>query len=471
MKKLNVPHAGGGTRPKLYKLLIIMKLTAIFLIVVCVHASANGFSQNDVSLSYKNIELKKLFNVIQKNTPYRFLYEDAQIPKDLKVDVAFEHAKITSVLDEVLRNTPLKYRILNHNLIVVSTAATEAPRYIIRGKITDELNNPLSGVSISVKNTNTGVFTNETGDFSIEAPQNSVLEISYIGYLTQEVSVSGDATLTLRLVLANQNMQDVVVVGYGTQKKVNLTGAVDGVTAKQIENRPLMNLGAGLQGLIPNLNITIPNGRATTAPSFNIRGVTSINGGDPLILVDNIPFTMAEAARLNPNDVEAVTVLKDASSAAIYGARAAFGVVLITTKSAKSNKLNVSVNSNIAFRTIGKMPELVTDPFLIMKYKHEAAYPLYELYDEAARVYAKQRSEDPTLPAVITDPSDPDYWLYYGSTDWIKESYNKTAPTYITNVSVSQRTDKLSYYLSGEYYQQDGLLRYGHDIYKRYNVR
>jgi hypothetical protein len=216
------------------------------LIVVCVHASANGFAQNDVSVSYKDIELKRLFSIIQKNTSYRFLYEDAQIPKNLKVDVAFERAPITNVLDAVFRNTSLRYRILNHNLIVVSAGATESPRYVVKGKITDETGNALSGVSISVKNTNTGVFTNEAGEFSVEAPENSVLEISYIGYLSQEVTVNANATLSIRLVLANQNMQDVVVVGYGTQKKINLTGAVDGVTAKQIENRPLMNLGAGL---------------------------------------------------------------------------------------------------------------------------------------------------------------------------------------------------------------------------------
>lgn len=473
MKKLIPPQSEGGVCPKLYKLLLVMKLTAILLIVVCLQASATGYAQNDVSLNVKNMELKKLFSLIQQKTSYRFLYEDEQLPKNTRIDVQVKNASIQSVLNEVLKNTGLNYRILNSTLVVLSNSHSPAAMLSrnVTGRITDENGQPLAGVSIKVKGSATGVSTDAEGNFSIETPDKSTLEVSYVGYLQQEIDVKDGSALNIQLIPADKNMQEVVVVGYGTQKKVNLTGAVDAVTGKQLENRPLMNLGGGLQGLIPNLNISIPNGRATTAPAFNIRGMTSLNGGDPLILVDNIPFTAAEVARLNPNDVESVTVLKDAASAAIYGARAAFGVVLINTKSAKGNKLNVSLNANTAFRTIGKTPELVTDPYLIMKYKHDAAVPLYDLYPEAARAYAKQRSEDPSLPAVILDPTNPQYWSYYGSTDWLKEAYNTSAPTYNTNLSISQKTDRLSYYLSGEYYRQDGLLRYGNDIYKRYNVR
>lgn len=470
MKKLVVSQSMRDTYPKLYKLLIVMKLTAILLIVVCLQASATGYSQNDVSISVKNIELKKLFSLIQKQTSYRFLYEDEQLPKDTRINLDVQKASIQTVLNSVLLNTTLKYRILNDNLVVLTTVK-EINSRVVRGKIIDETGQPLPGVSIKIKGSASGVSSGTDGTFSIEVPDKSIIEISYIGYLTQEIELINDAPLAVQMVLADKNMQEVVVIGYGTQKKINLTGAVDGITARQIENRPLMNLGSGLQGLIPNLNITIPNGRATTAPSFNIRGVTSINGGAPLILVDNIPFTLEEVARINPNDVESVNVLKDAASAAIYGARAAFGVVLINTKSAKGNKLNVSLNANTSLRTIGKIPELITDPLLIMQNKHEAAVPLYDLYDDAARVYAKQRSEDPSLPAVITDPSNPQYWAYYGSTNWLKESYAKTAPTYNANLSISKKSENLSYYLSGEYYRQDGLLRYGNDIYNRYNVR
>lgn len=470
MKKLIVFPSGGDTCQKFLKLLIIMKLTAIFLIVVCLHASATGYSQNDISISVKNVELKKLFNIIQRQTEYRFLYEDAQLPKDTKINLDVKKVSIQALLNTVLSNTALKYRILNDNLVVLSTVSKEVNSLAIKGRIVDESGGPLQGVSVRLKGSNAGVSTAADGTFSIEVPENSILEISFIGYITQEITVKKETTINLQLVPGDKNLDEVVVVGFGMQKKVNLTGAVDMVTAKQLESRPIANLGSGLQGLIPNLNITVSNGRATTNPAFNIRGFTSINGGDPLILVDNIPYSMDEIARINPNDVEAVSVLKDAAAAAIYGARGAFGVVLITTKKAKGNKLNIAVNGMVGYRTIGKMPALVTDPYTVMDMKTEAGKPLYNLYPESVREYAKQRSQDPSLPAVTLADNGND-WVYTGATDWLKEAYNNTAPTYNTNISISKRSDKLSYYFSGDYYRQDGLLKYGNDIYNRYNVR
>ncbi|ULT28352.1 TonB-dependent receptor plug domain-containing protein [Sphingobacterium sp. E70] len=242
------------------------------------------------------------------------------------------------------------------------------------------------------------------------------------------------------------------------------------ISSKQLESRPIANLGAGLQGLIPNLNITTSNGRASTNPEFNVRGFTSLNGGAPLILVDNIPYSPDEVARINPNDVESVSVLKDAASAAIYGARGGFGVVLITTKKAKSGQLDVNFSTNVGYRTLGKLPEFITDPYEVMAIKHEAGKPLYNSYPESAREYAKKRSLDPSLPAVTLSDNGQD-WVYTGSTDWLKEAYNKTAPTYNANLSIAKKSDKIGYYLSSDYYRQDGLLKYGNDIYKRYNVR
>ncbi|MBO9638658.1 MAG: TonB-dependent receptor plug domain-containing protein, partial [Siphonobacter aquaeclarae] len=271
---------------------------------------------------------------------------------------------------------------------------TLAEDWPVQGRVTDENGEPLHGATVSLKGTTQGTTTDAQGRFTLQVPGvGAVLQISYVGFASQQVTIHSRSELKIRLKQVDGSLNEVVVVGFGTQKKVNLTGAVDQVTAQQLESRPITNLGAGLQGLIPNLNVTNPSGRAGTAPSFNIRGFTSINGGSPLLLVDNVPFSADELARLNPNDVESVTVLKDASSAAVYGARAAFGVVLITTKSAKSDKLSVSVNANTAFRTVGKLPELVTDPLAVMEYKHDAAYPLYNLYPDAVKVYARERSK------------------------------------------------------------------------------
>lgn len=471
MKKMIVPQSLWDNHAKFRKLLIVMNLTAILSIVVCLQVSAIGYGQNKVSIKAKNIELKQLFSMLQRQTDYRFLYEDTKLPKNARVDVEVENQSIQHVLDNALKNSSLYYKVLNNNLVVISSLSPASLPDLLKGEIRNETGEPLPGANIRVKGSNSGTTSDEDGRFAIEVTENSILVISFIGYITQEVKAPAAGQLRISLVPGDRNLNEVVVVGFGVQKKANLTGAVDAVTAQQLESRPLTSLGAGLQGLIPNLNIALSNGRATTAASFNIRGFTSINGGEPLILVDNVPFTMSEIALFNPNDIETVSVLKDAAAAAIYGARAAFGVVLITTKTAKGNKMNVSLNANMAIRTVGKLPELVTDPYLVMQYKHDAAVPLYNLFPDAVREYAKERSANPSLPAVIPNPTNPANWAYYGATDWMKEAYLSNAPTYNTNLSLSKKSDKVSYYFSGDYYRQDGMLRYGNDVYHRYNAR
>lgn len=341
----------------------------------------------------------------------------------------------------------------------------------VKGTVIDSrTGEPIIGANIVVKGTTNGTITGVDGDYSLKAPVGSVLEISFIGYKT--VTVKAVAGLQkIRLQEDSSLLDEVVVVGYGTQKKVNLSGAVDAISSEALEDRPIINAGQGLQGVIPNLNITISNGAANSTPSFNIRGETSLNGGDPLILVDNIPTTSGELSRLNTNDIESVSVLKDAASAAIYGARAAFGVILVTTKRAKSEKIAINVNAFYSTRKVTRVPEHVTDPYTVMKIKHDAATPLYNLYPEKQLEIGKYFSEHPNEDRVVINPDDPESWLYYGSTDWMDEVYESSAPSYTVNFNISQKAKKTSYYLSGEYARQDGMLRYGNDIYDRYNIR
>lgn len=338
-----------------------------------------------------------------------------------------------------------------------------------QGKVTHE-GRALQGVSVALKSDRSiATITRADGTFSLNVPSGAPLVFSYVGYETVEVNAS--TNMTIQLTSSAETLEDLIVVGFGKQKKVNLLGAVDQISAKQFENRPVTNLGAALQGLIPNLNITNGSGNPTSAAGFNIRGTTSINGGSPLILVDNVPHTEAEVARLNPNDFATVTVLKDGSSAAIYGARAAFGVVLITTKTPTSDKVQVNVGYNASFRTVGKMPEVVTDPLTVMEYKRLAATPLYDLFPDAVREYAKQIQSDPSLPRVILDPTNKLNYAYYGSTDWMGESYNKSAPTHTANLTIGKKAESLSYLFSGEYYKQDGMMKFGKDVLNRYNAR
>jgi len=453
--------------PPAFKTLCMIKLSTLSLLSLALGAHASGTAQT-VNLSLKKVKVEKVLQEISKQTDLRFFYDEKLLDNLQPISVDANHASISQVLSKALKGQNLSFQILNNTIVISEKQRTDIE---ITGTVRDA-QSALAGVTVSVEgNSALSTKTDANGHFSLRIPEKAVLTFQYMGYTTERIQVGNQRTLNVTLQTSTSQLDEVVVVGYGTQRKINLTGAVDQISAKEIENRPVTNLGAALQGLIPNLNITNASGNPSQSAKFNIRGITSINGGEPLILVDNIPVTGDELARLNPNDFENVSVLKDAASAAIYGARGAFGVVLVTTKSAKSEKLQVNVGMSTQWRTTGKLPEIVTDPLTVMQYKHDAAYPLYDLYPDAVREYAKKLQQDPSLPNTILDPTNPEKWAYYGQTDWMKEAYKKMAPTNTLNLSLGKRTDKLSYLFSGEYYKLDGALKYGNDKLNRYNVR
>ena len=215
----------------------------------------------------------------------------------------------------------------------------------ISGIVEDALG-PITGANVIIKGSTIGVITDVDGKFVLEnVPSNAILQVSFMGYHPKEVKVGNSASLKIRLVEDTQTLDEVVVVGYGTQKKVNLTGAVTQVTSKELENRPVAKATQMLQGVMPNVNITFSTAQPGAGGSVQIRGRGSVNGGEPLILIDGVP---GDINRINPNDIESVSVLKDAAASAIYGARGAFGVVLVTTKNAKSGKMSITYNGFLA---------------------------------------------------------------------------------------------------------------------------
>ncbi len=468
-------------RPCATKFLLVMKLIIVLMVTCLLQVNASTSNAQSLSLVQKNITIKQVFKAIRKQTGYNVLWEADKLQTNKTIDAKFENASLNEVLGKCLEGKALTYAIDEKTIIIKAKPLSLLDRLInilqaieINGKVLDEKGGTLPNASILIKGTKTYHKTDENGNFKFSVPdEGAILVVSYLGYKTQEVAVSKSGAVNITLQPDLADLEDVVVVGYGTQKRANLTGAVDAITAKQLENRPIANLGQGLQGLIPNLNISIANGRPNTAPDFNVRGFASINGsGAPLILVDNVPFSASELLTLNPADIESVSVLKDAAASAIYGARAPFGVVLVITKSAKSNKLNVGVNSYMAFRTVGKLPEVVTDPYEVLKVKNEAAFPLYNpAYSAALVEAARLRSLDPSRPDVIADPTDPNKWFYIGSTDWLKEAYEQSAPTYNVGVNVSKKADQLSYYLSANYYRQKGMIRGADENNNIYNLR
>lgn len=340
-----------------------------------------------------------------------------------------------------------------------------------KGLVSDEKNLPIPGATVRNISTGAQAQTDESGRFSMVIKKGDTIQISYVGYDTKTEVFNGQERFILQTQYADLN--EVVVVGYGTQKKVNLSGAVDFVSGEVLESRPISNISQGLQGMVPNLNIQFNSGAPGEAANINIRGMTSINGGDPLILVDNVPVSSAELNRISPQDIESLSVIKDASAAAIYGARASFGVILITTKSGKG-PLKITYNNNFTFNTPTVMPDKITDPYVFSR--------LLELstnntpwdnvnYSDQYYQYAKERSDDPQIAGVRIDPSNPEQWEYMGNRDWTRYFLSDWNFTQNHDLSLSGSSDKVNYYLSTGYNRQNSPIKIADDYFDRFSIR
>ena len=343
------------------------------------------------------------------------------------------------------------------------------------GVVKDATGETIIGASVVVKGSTNGTITGIDGDFSLSnVPKGSTIVISFVGYQTQEIKWTG---VPLNIILSDDTkvLDEVVVVGYGTQKKVNVTGAVSMVGSDVIESRPVANVSQALQGAVPGLNLSTSSsgGDLNTSMNINIRGTGSIGDGSvdsPLILIDGIE---GDLNSLNPNDVESVSVLKDAASASIYGSRAPFGVILVTTKSGKSGKTTINYNNNFRWGQPVRIPKQM-DSYTFATFYNDANI------NSGAGAYFNaehlQRIKD-YLDGKITDgvlaAANNKYWLdgYAGgnaNTDWYDVIYREWTSSQEHNLSFSGGNDKVNYYISGNFMDQKGLMEFNQDTYKRY---
>lgn len=366
-----------------------------------------------------------------------------------------------------------------HHTAVAYKHSTLVRRRPVTGVVTDEKGAPLVGVTIKVEGSGQGTVTDAKGNFTLDVSDSAILEISYIGYQTQRVTVGNTAELHIQLKAAASGLNEIVVVGYGTEKKKDLTGAVSQVSGDVLNNRSLPNLTQGLQGEIPNLNLTMLDGKPIQSPEYNVRGTTSIGeGGHALVLIDGVE---GDPSMINPNDVASVTVLKDAASAAIYGARGAFGVVLITTKEPKKGKTSITYSSDYSFKSPTAVPDEVTNGYMYAKMFSEAWSATYNYTQIAQNINKTQKfsqeyldalkkhDEDPSLPK--TEVNDNGEYVYYHNTDWYDLLYKPHNFATSQNLSASGSSDKASFYITGRYYNQTGIFRYNSDDYRMYNLR
>ena len=358
-------------------------------------------------------------------------------------------------------------------------ATSHSQDNVISGKVTGTDKTPLQGVTVSVAGTKTQTITNADGTYAINVPANATdLTFTYVNARPVTEKINGRKVIDIQMLTESVQLGEVVVIGYGTQKKANLTGAVDQVTSEVLENRSIPNLTQGLQGVLPNLNIRMLDGKPNQAPRFNIRGTTSIGqGGSALVLIDGVE---GDPAVINPNDIASVSILKDASSAAIYGARGAFGVVLITTKNPAKGKTSITYTGNYTIKEPTQVPDFENDGYIFAKMFAESFVAWENTFPQAVNKTLKfsqaylaeleRRSHLTGLPEVEIDPATGEY-VYYASTDWYKQLYKNSSSAAEHNLTITGAGDRTTFLLTGRIYNQDGIFRYNTDDYRMLNFR
>lgn len=345
------------------------------------------------------------------------------------------------------------------------------PDITVFGLVVDNVGTPIPGATVSVQGLTIGTATDLEGRYTLSVPEGSTLVFSFIGFVSQQILVENQSEINVTLFEDTASLDEVVVVGYGTQKRVNLTGAVSQISSEVLADRPITNLGQGMQGMVPNLNVNVNSGAPGRGASFNIRGTTSINGGDPLILVDGV---VMDVNLINPDDIETISVLKDAASSAIYGARAAYGVILITTKDGKrSDKTSVSFSSNLSLNRPTARPAYMNS----LEYANwmNAANTTTNgsnYFDDETMEHIQAYYNDPENNEPVfhhsNDPSN--MWRYGGNTDWTDVMLKDQYAINNYNLSISGGSDKLNYYTSAGMLNQSGLMKWFDEKYQRINI-
>lgn len=440
-----------------------MKLSVFLLVCSIGLAQATGsYAQKaTVNLEIRNQTVKEVLDEIEQQSDFSFFFNIKHVDLNRKVSVVAKKSDIFKVLETVFAGTDVRYSVVDRK-IILSTEKLEVRQNNkdkkVTGAVKDQNGEPIIGANVSVKGTTVGTITGIDGDFILEVPENAVIQVSYIGYVSQEVRLGGKNHLDILMKEDSQALDEIVVVGYGVQKKVNLTGSVSSIKSAELERQPIVTMKDALAGLAPGLTVVKSSGQpGSSNPTITVRGVGTWKNAGPLILVDGMSMSIADVL---PNDIESISVLKDAASAAIYGSRAANGVILITTKKGKVGKVQVNYNGNVGWQQATRQPKSAT------------GWQYAELYNQAMLADGKALPDGTTT----TFPQDMIDRMKNGTgnidhneanTDWFDELL-RTALQHTHDLSVSGGNDRLQYVGTVGYAKQDGIIR---SSYERYNTR
>ncbi|WP_195437929.1 TonB-dependent receptor [Parabacteroides goldsteinii] len=456
-------------------------LSACFISISVNHLSALPISaqHEKLSINMQDKTLEDVFTFIENHSDYVFIYHASKIDLSHKVNVNIKDQPIKDILKDVFRGTGLTYVVKGRQIVVKKEDAPQTPGVksvavlqqqkgiTVSGNIKDDTGFPLIGVNVVIKGSNQGVITDVDGNFSMEdVPSSAILRFSYIGY--QPIEMKAQESIMLVMHEDNEKLEEVVVVGYGTQKKVNLTGAIEVVDGDRLKNRPSTNVSQVMQGTVSGVNFSYGNLGSEPGAKLNLQ----IRGqGEPYVLIDG---TVGDLNMIDPNDIENISVLKDAAASAIYGARAPYGVVIITTKSGKrEEKIQVDFSANVAFTKPIRKPRMV-DSYTFVR-------AMNEFHDNQgeSRLFAEETIDriiayinNPSLPETVPDATNSNQWATYllanGNNDWIDVHFGSGVRNQ-ENVSIKGGGKDLAFYLSAGHAYEKGILNFGKDTYRRIN--
>ncbi len=436
-----------------FKVFTVMKLTVLFLVLSVCQVMARAKAQEKITLSLNKVPISQVLAAIEKQGYYRFVYNSSLIDLKQKTSLEVKDATIDEVLKNLFTRTILSYNRLENNLIVVLENEILRKDITVTGKVSDASGNPLPGASVTIKGTSKGVTTDANGDYTISVPEKGTLVISSVGYTTQEISINDQTKIDIYLEASTaQQLNEVVVIGYGTARKGDITSSISTIKPDELKKTPSGALLNAVQGNVTGVQISSLGGPGD-APEINIRGIKSLNGGAILyvvdgVFVDNIDF-------LSPNDIQDFQILKDASSAAIYGYKASNGVILITTKGGRYNRdATVSYSGYYGIQRATNVIKMANaEQFANFAIESGSSAEIASV-DAAIARFGRSRI-NPNLPNV--------------NTDWYKEAL-RIAPIMNHDISIDGGSEKISYSVGGSFFSQDGTLDMKNN-YKRYNLR
>ena len=456
------------SRKKLSRLLCITALSACSVFAYA--------QQQPIHLTGNNLPLKSVFKQLEKQTELSIDYKSQDIDDSRIIKQMPKASTIQQAMEQLLNGTDCIAIFSNGHIIIKKkdTQEKNKPTKKVKGTILDAAGIPVIGANIMVKGTAQGTITDLNGQFSLDVPAGTTLQISYIGMANQEVKVGNQTNLSITMKEDSEMLDELVVVGFGTQKKVNLTGAVGTVDSKALENHPVMTATQALQGAVPGLQITQNSGNMEDRASISIRGIATIgegSSGSPLILIDGME---GDINAINPQDIENISVLKDAASSSIYGSRAPFGVILVTTKKGKTGKPVLNYNNSFRWNSpllLPKSPDSYTFALFMNDGNTNGGLTPFFSAEHLQRI--KDYQNGIIKESIIPNPDNPTKWgdgYVYGNdnVDWFDAIFRSQAFSQEHNLSLNGGTESTRYYVSANYLDQDGFMEFNQDTYKRF---